>query len=250
MKLIVNADDFGLSKGINYGILEAHLNGIVTSTTLMITMPEVEHAISISKDAPNLKIGLHLNITLGNPITNCRSLVKKGNIFYKPSELPNQDDFKEEEIYEEFKAQHNLFIKKVGKKPTHFDSHLYAHQRYPKAKNAIIRLAKEVNLPVRGITTNGFKEVKFFDFFKANSDVNNLFDMFENKISEILSCEIAEIMVHPAYMDEFLQTKSSYNYPRILELEILTDNRMKKLIKTNNIELISYDDERLRLCHE
>ena len=250
MKLIVNADDFGLSKGINYGILEAHLNGIVTSTTLMITMPEVEHAISISKDAPNLKIGLHLNITLGNPITNCRSLVKKGNIFYKPSELPNQDDFKEEEIYEEFKAQYNLFIKKVGKKPTHFDSHLYAHQRYPKAKNAIIRLAKEVNLPVRGITTNGFKEVKFFDFFKANSDVNNLYDMFENKISEILSCEIAEIMVHPAYMDEFLQTKSSYNYPRILELEILTDNRMKKLIKTNNIELISYDDEGLRLCHE
>ena len=199
---------------------------------------------------PQFKIGLHLNITLGNPITNCRSLVKKGNIFYKPSELPNQDDFKEEEIYEEFKAQYNLFIKKVGKKPTHFDSHLYAHQRYPKAKNAIIRLAKEVNLPVRGITTNGFKEVKFFDFFKANSDVNNLFDMFENKISEILSCEIAEIMVHPAYMDEFLQTKSSYNYPRILELEILTDNRMKKLIKTNNIELISYDDEGLRLCHE
>ena len=50
MKLIVNADDLA-SKGINYGILEAHPNGIVTSTTLMIT-PEVEHAISISKDAP------------------------------------------------------------------------------------------------------------------------------------------------------------------------------------------------------
>ncbi len=250
MKLIVNADDFGLSKGVNYGILEAHLNGIVTSTTLMITMPEVEHAISISKDAPNLKIGLHLNITLGSPITNCPSLVKEGNVFYKPSELPNQDAFKEEEIYLEFKAQYDLFLEKVGKKPTHFDSHLYAHQRYPKAKSAIIRLAKEVNLPVRGITTNGFKEVKFFDFFKANSDANSLFEMIENKIEEILNHEIAELMVHPAYIDEFLQTKSSYNYPRILELEILTDKKMKKLIKTNNIKLIAYDDEGLRLCHE
>lgn len=249
MKLIVNADDFGLSKGVNYGILEAHLNGIVTSTTLMITTPEVDHAILISKDAPKLKIGLHLNITLGSPITSCPSLVKEGNIFYKPSELPNQDEFKEEEIYQEFKAQYNLFVKKVGKKPTHFDSHLYAHQRYPKAKSAIIRLAKEVKLPVRGITTNGFKEVKFFDFFKAN-DTNNLSKMIENKMDEILSHEIAELMVHPAYMDEFLQTKSSYSYPRILELEILTDKKTKKLLKTNNIKLIAYDDEGLKLCHE
>ena len=44
--------------------------------------------------------------------------------------------------------------------------------------------------------------------------------MIENKMDEILSHEIAELMVHPAYMDEFLQTKSSYSYPRILELEI------------------------------
>lgn len=249
MHLIVNADDFGLSKGINYGIFEAHLNGIVSSTTLMITMPEVDHALEISKEAPDLKIGLHLNITLGRPITHCPSLVKADNHFYKPSELPNQDAFIEEEIYQEFKAQYELFLKKLGKKPTHFDSHLYAHQRYPKAKSAVTRLAKEVNLPVRGLTINGFKKVKFFDFFKANN-TNNLFEIIESKLEELLSHEIAELMVHPAYIDEFLQHKSSYNYPRVLELEVLTDKRIKEMIQANKINLIGYDDERLRLCHE
>ena len=69
MKLIVNADDFGLSRGTNYGIFDAHIRGIVTSTTLMVTMQEVDHAIELSKQAPDLRIGLHLNITLGRPLT-------------------------------------------------------------------------------------------------------------------------------------------------------------------------------------
>ena len=71
MKLIVNADDFGLSKAINFGIVESHLEGIVTSTSMMITMPAVKHAKSLAKNIPDLGIGLHLNISLGKPLTNC-----------------------------------------------------------------------------------------------------------------------------------------------------------------------------------
>ena len=77
MKLIVNADDYGMTKGVNLGIIEAHKNGIVTSTTLMVTMPEVEHGLALSKDYPNLGIGLHLNCTLGKPLTDCKSLIKE-----------------------------------------------------------------------------------------------------------------------------------------------------------------------------
>ena len=50
MKLIVNADDYGMSRGVNLGIIEAHKNGIVTSTTLMVTMPEVEQALLLARD--------------------------------------------------------------------------------------------------------------------------------------------------------------------------------------------------------
>ena len=76
MKLIVNADDYGMTKGVNLGIIEAHKKGIVTSTTLMVTMPEVEHGLALSKDCPNLGIGLHLNCTLNKPLTDCKSLIK------------------------------------------------------------------------------------------------------------------------------------------------------------------------------
>ena len=249
MKLIVNADDFGLSKGINYGIVEAHLNGIVTSTTMMITMPEVEHALELSKRAPNLKIGLHLNMTLGKPLTEAHSLIKENGRFYKPKENPNQDLFSEDEIYLEFKAQYDLFCEMVGKRPTHFDSHLYAHQTYPKAEKAIKRLAKEVGLPVRNIQINGFKKVEFLDFFKGNNGVD-LNTVIQERLSEMLNHEFAELMVHPAYVDDFLTNKSSYNLPRATELEILTNQKIKDFINKNNITLIGYDDERIREWHE
>ena len=58
MNLIVNADDFGISKGVNYGIYDAHIHGVVTSTSLMITMSEVQHALDLASKAPKLKIGL------------------------------------------------------------------------------------------------------------------------------------------------------------------------------------------------
>lgn len=245
MFLIVNADDFGLSKGVNYGIIEAHKNGIVTSTTMMITMSKVDHAVELAKKHPRLKIGLHLNITLGEPLTKCLTLVNDKNRFYKPIENPNQDRFSEEEIYLEFKAQYELFIKKVGKKPTHFDSHLYAHQLYPKAKQALIKLAQETNLPVRGMTINGFEEVRFFDFFKGNNGVDLSTILFD-KVNLFKEQKYSELMVHPAYVDEFLHSKSTYGLPRVQELEILTSDSVKKLLKDHKIELISYDDEKIR----
>ena len=61
MKLIVNADDFGLSKGVNLGIIEAHKNGIVTSTTLMVTMNEVEHALNLAKKYSTEKSASFIN---------------------------------------------------------------------------------------------------------------------------------------------------------------------------------------------
>ena len=166
MKLIVNADDYGMSKGVNLGIIEAHKNGIVTSTTLMVTMPEVEHGLLLAKDYPELGIGLHLNCTLNKPLTDCKSLIKENGDFYKPRENPNQDLFDEEEIYQEFLAQYELFLKLVGRKPTHLDSHLYAHQVYPKAKAAAIRLANEKGVAIREFQVDGYRKAIFYGDFK------------------------------------------------------------------------------------
>ena len=63
--LIVNADDFGLSKGQNYGIIEACRNGIVTSTTALVNGQAIDHAVQLSRDEPSLAIGMHFVLTMG-----------------------------------------------------------------------------------------------------------------------------------------------------------------------------------------
>lgn len=240
MNLIINADDFGISKGVNHGIIDSHVHGVVSSTSMMITMPEVDHAIELSRKVPTLKIGLHLNMTFGKPLTNCKSLLKENGTFFKPIENPDQDKFLEEEIYLEFLAQYNLFVAKLGKKPTHFDSHLYAHQKYPKAKKAVIRLAEEMRVPVRDIDIKGFKPSKFLDFFKSR-DNRNLLDVFEENLSYVLSFDTCEMMVHPGYIDDFLLEFSTYNLPRAEEIGVLTSEKIKDLINTHKINIVNYE---------
>lgn len=247
MKLIVNADDYGMSKGVNLGIIEAHKNGIVTSTTLMVTMPEVEHGLLLAKDYPELGIGLHLNCTLNKPLTDCKSLIKENGDFYKPRENPNQDLFDEEEIYQEFLAQYELFLKVVGRKPTHLDSHLYAHQVYPKAKAAAIRLANEKGVAIREFQVDGYRKAIFYGDFKYK-DGETMVELLEKLVGEdtpILNYDIAELMCHPAYIDNALFNLSTYTVGRIKELDILTSEDVKNFIKKNNIELINFNGTRL-----
>jgi predicted glycoside hydrolase/deacetylase ChbG (UPF0249 family) len=61
--IIFNADDFGYSRGTNRGIAEAHRRGVLTSTGLMVNTPATDEAVRMSRDLPNLSIGLHVNFT-------------------------------------------------------------------------------------------------------------------------------------------------------------------------------------------
>lgn len=66
IKLIVNADDFGLTEGTNYGIIDGHINGIVNSTTMMMNMPEQSMRYAQQKEYKTLGVGVHLVLTAGN----------------------------------------------------------------------------------------------------------------------------------------------------------------------------------------
>lgn len=76
--LIVNADDFGLSKGQNYGIVEACRNGVVTSTTALVNGAAIDHAVQLSRDIPELAVGMHFVLTLGRPLTAMPALLVTG----------------------------------------------------------------------------------------------------------------------------------------------------------------------------
>ena len=109
MKLIVNADDFGLTSGVTYGIYDAMCRGVVTSTTMMVNTSATLLAAQLTKREPDLAVGLHANISLGEPLTRCPSLLKDGR-FQKPAVLGSDEGYDVGELDEELEAQYQLFL--------------------------------------------------------------------------------------------------------------------------------------------
>lgn len=67
VKVIVDADDFGMSEAINHGIIKSYVDGLTTSTLLMPNLPTAEHAVALAKNYPGLFVGQHTNFLLGKP---------------------------------------------------------------------------------------------------------------------------------------------------------------------------------------
>lgn len=244
MKLIINADDFGLTNAVTYGIYEATVNGVVTSTTLMVNTSASELAANLIQEHPNLNVGLHFNLSLGKPLSNCPSLTDKFNNFIKPNILGNDEKYNEEDIYLELTAQYNKFIKLVGRRPTHIDSHLYVHEKFPKVFRQVIKFSEDYKLPVRAFENKYFVKAIFEKNFKVlkGETFSTLIEKFKRLISENINYEIVELMVHPGFIDNELLNISSYNQLRNLENQVLQSKEAKEFLKHNNIELISFND--------
>lgn len=244
MKLIINADDFGLTNGVTYGIYDSIVNGIVTSTTMMVTTSASQLAADLIKEHPNLNVGLHFNLSLGQPLTNSKSLTNDKNYFIKPKMMIDDSQYDENEIYEELKAQYDKFITLVGRKPTHIDSHLYIHEKFMKVNRQVIKFSEEINIPVRGFETKNFSKTIFEKNFKVLKDetYETLLEKFKFLVKENLNHEIVELMVHPGFIDNELLDISSYSQLRNLENQVLQSDEAKNFLLENNIKLISFKD--------
>lgn len=145
-RVIVNADDFGMSASTTDAILVAHRYGFLTSTSLMANMPAAEYAVRQAVRAPNLGIGIHLNICEGKPIlpaSEVRSLVDANGNFHPPHVMVHKLwrwQVAGDEIEAEFRAQ-ILWMKSRGLNPTHADSHHHMHI-YPAAVRPFVRTMK------------------------------------------------------------------------------------------------------------
>ena len=245
-KLIVNADDFGLTEGNTIAHILCHEDGILTSTTMMVNMPYAPLAVSLAKKHPNLGIGIHFVLTMGRPlIEGPKSFTDENGNFRKQGTYASgyPDNVDENEVYAEWKAQMEKFIDMMGKKPTHIDSHHHVHLRdnlYPIAK----RLAKEYDLPMRlrpetdktdydyeiALMLPGFYD----DTATVEYVTENTFGIWDH--------EIIEIMCHPAFIDQRLIDISSYCKERANEMKVVRDKRLKQWIKEHDIELITFAD--------
>ena len=152
-QLIVNADDFGRSRGVSDGILRAHRDGIVTSTTAMMNMPGVTHDLLRAADeAPRLGLGVHLTFTAGRPLLPMewvRSLVDEHDHFLSQAAIMQQPTrIDPDELMSELKAQVTTFKNALGHLPDHLDAHHFVHL-YPPLFRVYLDLADSFDLPIR-----------------------------------------------------------------------------------------------------
>jgi len=225
--LIVNAYDFGYTSGVNDGIIKAHSEGIVTSTSLMVYGKAAKTASKLSK-FPKLSVGLHFQITskkLESDICNGRSLSLQTT----------------EKINKEFIKQLKDFKKITGKNPTHLDSHHHIHMS-PNVKSIFEKYSKKYGIPVRGFY--GVKMIK--DFFGWNSlRIRDLNRISVNNLLNILSRledGVGELMCHPGLLDKKLDGISRYSLEREDELKTLTDVKISNFIRKSGIKLANWTE--------
>jgi len=150
-RLIVNADDFGLTAGVNQAIIEGHQDGLISSTTLMANGDAFASAVALSRQAPRLGVGIHLNLTEGKPVapaSSVPSLLNGCGLFArKPAGLWRAmllGRVRAIEVERELHAQ----VEKVlaaGIVPTHLDSHKHVHA-LPVLGEMSLKLARQYGI--------------------------------------------------------------------------------------------------------
>jgi predicted glycoside hydrolase/deacetylase ChbG (UPF0249 family) len=267
-QLIVNADDYGRSPEISRGIREAHLRGIVTSTTCMMNIPTTAEDIAVARqETQNLGMGVHLVLTMGKPILpreKVPTLVdengdnRKYDLF-----IENIPSLNMEEVKAEWRAQIEAFIQAAGRKPTHLDSHHHSSFFSPALFRTMLELASEYGCAIRyPILSTNTDSREFSETAKQAADILQEFNprrpdvFFVNFYDETATQEqllnilndigdgTSEIMCHPGHVDGAFAKESVYNFQRERELQILTDPSIKDAIEARGIKLITFAELR------
>jgi predicted glycoside hydrolase/deacetylase ChbG (UPF0249 family) len=218
--VIFNADDFGYSRGINRGIIDAHERGVVTSATLIVNAPATEDAVALARSHPKLAVGLHVNFT---------------------NEAQRLIDLESREACgAELRHQYERFCELMGRKPTHIDSHQHVH-RHPMRRALFEALAADEGVPLRDLPPVTFKGGFYAQWEYGVStpekvSVEALMGILSREIGE----GIYEMSCHPGYYDSSLD--AVYHRDREHELATLTDPRLPGWIEGLGIRIISYLD--------
>lgn len=249
-RLIVNADDFGRSPGINRAIIDCHAGGIVSSTTLMVNLPWTGEAVALWRAHPSLGLGLHLNFCYGTPVSDPNavpSLVDREGCFVTDTcwlaANASPDD-----VVRETQSQLERFVQLVGRWPTHLDSHKYLHSA-GRVRDAVIDVAAQHRLPVRAATDEDRSAIKaaglqttdrFESRFHGLDGIGVTREVLATALRDMTG-GVTELMCHPGYVDEHIQD-SSYAADREREVDALTAPEIRVLIDQLGIRLITFAD--------
>ena len=247
--LIVNADDFGRSAGVNLGIVRAHREGIVTSTTLMTNAPGTAHAGTLAATTPRLAVGVHLVLTYAKPLLNpsrIRSLVRDDGSFWRPSELLARPIDRREALME-YRAQFARARELIGREPTHIDTHHWVHD-HPALSWAVCELAVETGAAARTHTPEQRDEYRAKGVRTPDHFTREFQHPGHIEVADLLSLlsrleeGVTELMCHPGEPDPELIATSAYARERPIELAALTDPRVRAALESQGITLTTFAD--------
>ena len=266
--LIINADDLGFSRDVTDGILHCHRRGVLTSATMMTTMPDRDRAIDLAGQTRTLGVGIHLSLTQGTPLTRCRRILSREGAFIRS--LPRlllklHSDDARQEAQEELIAQIR-YAQTRGLVPTHVDSHKHVCHLPPLHGPLLgacgatgitwLRAAREECVPGLPRLTAPYRiltrcaqqlaaraaaaRLRTTDFFlglatTGRTDVS----VFRSLAAHPLA-GLGELMVHPGYAGDLTSGQTRLLEHRVKELEALCDPVVRQVLEEAGIRLTHY----------
>ena len=271
--LIVNADDYGRTPGVSTGIRQAHLNGIVSATTVMVNMPGALAQLKMARDeCPKLGFGVHLNLTIGPPSASPEKIPSlldaRGHFQTRFTLIESPECIASTHAEIELRSQIDTFLS-TGIPLDHLDSHHHIVALNPSVWDIYLALADEYGCGVRpSYPSDVFQESLFHSFpayvvdfsqtdamerlrasnlpypdhflasfFGPGANLEHLLQLLEK-----LPQGVCELMCHPGYADALLLSKSGYAKERETELALLTDPKVKQAILESDLRLCTYRD--------
>jgi hopanoid biosynthesis associated protein HpnK len=275
-QLVVNADDFGISRGVNRGIVEAHRDGLVTSASLMPNLPSAEDALTRATTCPDLGLGLHLTLTAGLPLSppeRVPTLVDADGRFYVLGSLLGRlslGQVRADELTRELAAQVEWALKR-GVRPSHLDSHHHVHV-HPRVARIVIDLARQhsirwVRCPVEGGPSPALLGLTPKD--AARTVAISTFGLMTRVLVRMAGLHttrqfrgiglgmgfgrtglldtlnrlppgLTELMTHPGIPDEELARLTVFAEGRDRELAALTAPAVREMVRRRRIRLTSF----------
>lgn len=265
--LVINADDLGLSEGVNRGILEAHAAGTVTSTSILATGSAFDDAIRLLRDAGSrMSVGLHLDLVSGRPLARVPSLTDPATgSFYALRRLvwrALRGLVRADDVARECNAQ-LAKLAAAGLQATHVDSHCHTHalpgvlpavvdaarrsgvrrvrrplgrlqQGTVRASAKAIALRASWHMAARNLAlppaTDHFRGLELFGHRQFGARLLDLFDELPSGSTELL--------VHPGFADDTLRAIDPYTIERERELQALTSAAVRERLQRGDFQLV------------
>jgi len=277
-RLIVNADDFGMSEEVNEAVIRAYKEGVLTSTSLMVTGAAFEQAVKLATENPGLAVGIHLVTVVGKSVLShaqIPSLVdREGNFSNNPMAAGLKYYFSpraRRELRRELAAQFEKFHS-TGLPLSHIDGHLHLHvhpvifnaaldlgakygarrMRVPSEERRLALAFDRANLLRKSIHTLLFGELArymkkklrgrgftFPERVYGNLQSGRMSERYFLYTLDNLTDETSEIYFHPAvYADDRLLNKDERQCS--IEFEALTSKKVKEKVQELGVKLTNY----------